>query len=442
MKRIGWGVAIVLGLLLVGNALMAWRVEGQIAAKKRAIRAAGDPASIAELRPAPIPVPDNAAARIAQVHGLLDAFAEDHHNFLSKTDLGKAFEAASERGESMTGEQAEAIRALLDKHAPLAAAIEQAAALDSWASQLDFTLGHTAFIEKMLEPVQKIRTAGRMIDWQMRLSVHDGKLDQAVAQGIVLLRLARLHEREPTLVNFLVTIAMRGVALRGLYGVLAAGPVSPEMHAALDEELARADGSQSFVAVLKSERALVIDAVETGMMPPVPQALGRTIGWVAKRHFLGSMDFMDQLIVESAKPWQEFRKSVKGGGPLQPFSKYGTIGELLAPAITATVQARERDLTQIRALRVFNSLRAYADENGREATGLSDLSIAAPTVTDPVNGAPLILKLTDAGWLVYGVGENRRDDGGKIESPMDDYGLGPRVVRAAAEDADSAEAGE
>ena len=89
----------------------------------------------------------------------------------------------------------------------------------------------------MLEKIQTFRSVGRLVDWQMRLSIHDKQYDQGVRQGINLLRLARLHESEPTLVGYLVTIAVRTVADRGLHDVLIAGPVSPELREELDAEL-------------------------------------------------------------------------------------------------------------------------------------------------------------------------------------------------------------
>ena len=110
------------------------------------------------------------------------------------------------------------------------------------------------------------------------------------------------------------------------------------------------------------------------------------------------------------------------------------LGTLLAPAVEASVEARDRDLTQVRALRVINALGAYADANEREASGLADLELPADVMTDPISGGSLVAKPTDAGWLVYGVGKNGVDDAGTLQDARD-VGFGPPGPRVEAEDA-------
>jgi hypothetical protein len=43
----------------------------------------------------------------------------------------------------------------------------------------------------------------------------------------------------------------------------------------------------------------------------------------------------------------------------------------------------------------------------------------AATPVDPHDGLPLRYKRLDRGYMVYSVGEDRRDDGGKLEPPRD-----------------------
>ena len=75
-------------------------------------------------------------------------------------------------------------------------------------------------------------------------------------------------------------------------------------------------------------------------------------------------------------------------------------------------------------LRAFNALQAYAENNGREASGLADLDLPPEATIDPFSGQPLIVKHTDKGWRIYSVGEDGVDDGGAFKDNKD-YGLGP-----------------
>ena len=74
-KRLAIGALAVVSLALIANGLMAWWVEHRLQTKIAAIRAAGDPASIADLAPEPIPADQNAAAIIERIAPRLDEFA-------------------------------------------------------------------------------------------------------------------------------------------------------------------------------------------------------------------------------------------------------------------------------------------------------------------------------------------------------------------------------
>ncbi|MBA3482205.1 MAG: hypothetical protein H0T51_10360, partial [Pirellulales bacterium] len=68
-----------------------------------AIRAAGDPATIADLTPKPISGDDNAAAHLLAAGPRLNDFAKDHGRFLT-SPAGVAFDAANDAGEPIAPE--------------------------------------------------------------------------------------------------------------------------------------------------------------------------------------------------------------------------------------------------------------------------------------------------------------------------------------------------
>jgi hypothetical protein len=80
----------------------------------------------------------------------------------------------------------------------------------------------------------------------------------------------------------------------------------------------------------------------------------------------------------------------------------------------------------IRCLRVLNALQRRVTAGSGTVPKLRDLSLPAKTTTDPFIGGPLHVKKTSRGWLIYSVGENMQDDGGKIADPQNgDVGIGP-----------------
>ena len=102
--RLGIGLAILVAVALIANGIMAWRTERQLQARFAAIRAAGDPASILELEPEPIPDEENAAVVLERLGPRLDAFSKDYARF-SDSAVGRAYDEHTDQGEAATAEQ-------------------------------------------------------------------------------------------------------------------------------------------------------------------------------------------------------------------------------------------------------------------------------------------------------------------------------------------------
>src|SRR4029079_974487 len=104
---------------------------------------------LADLTPQPIPYRENAGAILARIMPRLNEFGSEYGRFYD-SPLGKQYDDATDRGEPPTNEQIDAIRAILSTYADVERAIGESAACNKYASQLDFSLNHTAFIDQML----------------------------------------------------------------------------------------------------------------------------------------------------------------------------------------------------------------------------------------------------------------------------------------------------
>ena len=427
--RLAITAGTVLLLLLMAGGLVAWWVNHQWNVRIAAIRAAGDPASIADLAPEPIPDDQNAAAILQRIEPQLEAFSKEQWAFW-ESPLGEALDEAQERGETPSEDQLVAVRQILAKYPEIDAALAAAAACDEYASRLDFAHGTMGLIDDNMEPLIALRTAARFQAWRMLVLAADGEQDKAVQRGIDLLHIARLHDAEPTIVNYLVGIAVRGVAAEPLYNALAAGPVSPQLHAALDAELARHDDPQRLVHALTTERAFVISGIESGDQCEhcIDDLPGSTLlrSYFMKWQGLGIFDGFDHQIAQADVPWHERQQRTPGDGEQ---ANRGVLADLLLPTIQAAYDAQDRYLVMLRALRIDNALTAYREEHGHEAAGLDDLSLPKGATIDPFSGQPFILKHTDAGWIIYSVMENGVDDGGDFKDRKD-WGLAPPGYRA------------
>jgi hypothetical protein len=78
---------------------------------------------------------------------------------------------------------------------------------------------------------------------------------------LVIFRLAHHFDRNPTLVGYLVAIAVRGYAIASANEALQTGPVSKGVREALDTELVRQERMEGYTWALKSERAYVVESL-------------------------------------------------------------------------------------------------------------------------------------------------------------------------------------
>ena len=271
------------------------------------------------------------------------------------------------------------------------------------------------------------------------------KHDEAVRNCITLLKLCRLIENDPTLINFLGNAcACRGIAVARANEALQSGRVSDNVRRELEIELAKIDMRRAYLQALKSERAFSLDRFEEMYSQLWPSRA------FLNRETLGCLDVYDWIIARANAALSEsVSNSSTNISPTPPSS--GVLGQLLIPALQATETAANRVEAQIRVIRVINALGRRNDRENLEKAPLADLSdlgLPKSATTDPFSdsGKPLIVKKVDGGWLVYSVGENKVDDGGKLEEQSGtgkqfDIGLRP-VIRTKAVTSDQPAAAE
>jgi hypothetical protein len=424
-KRLANRLALLTSIAFALNGAVVASVEAQLESRLALMRAAGDPASIGDLAPAPIPDDQNAAAILERIGPRLDEFSNDHARFL-RTPIGQSYEQAQDRGEPVTPEHIFEIRLILLEYDDVEDALAQAAKCDKYASLLDYSLDYANFIDAAIGTQGNVRIAGRFLNWRTEVLVNDGFHDDAVENGIKTLRLARLYEHEPTIVPLLVGNAMRNLSVPYMYDTLSSGPVSSKLHAALDAELALIDTPQRLLHALKSERAVCADATDAYLpwYPLMPVACG----WLLDSEQWGLLDEIDAHLQMAEMPWHEVRSGFVPPDAPAPPSKRGKLADALLPGLQAVFHAHARTLAAMRSLRIYNALREFSGKHGREANGLQELGLPAAATIDPYSGGPLKLKHTDEGWVVYSVMENGVDDDGDFMGRKD-FGVAPRKLR-------------
>ena len=268
------------------------------------------------------------------------------------------------------------------------------------------------------------RSLARFVRWKMATLVAEGKSDEAIELGIEMLRLARLYDQEPLLINFLVSVAVRRTTFEGINDALRQKGVSEQVRIELDKELALQDSNNPILMAFRSERGFSIPYVQE-QAGHVPAFLSLPI--VMNSFFLKELDVENEMYNTAKLPLDQVlaRWELVGKDPKRPSHPERFGKSLIAPAYLAAFCSDVRRLVETRCLRVLNAFGEYRQRTGKEADSIEQLSLPKEAMIDPWSGKQLLLKQTDNDWVVYSVGQNGVDDGGDFKD-LKDEGLGPR----------------
>jgi hypothetical protein len=392
----------------------------QAASQRDTIVANGDPLYFTEFARDSIRDDENACHYVMLAKADLTALHRDYAAFNDFDPLCR-----------MTYNQVEEIVRIVNRYPRLYELLEQAAACPGFDSKTDVSLGLAAEFAH----IPYFRSAAEAIELKALALAYDGAGDQGLHQCELLLQLNAHLETEPFLVGYLQSIHNQSVVMRTANHILRMTQTSADARARLDRALSAIDNRQACIAALKAERALGVTTFEQfrhGRLDPEMLGASENLKviswtWLGKAYLnydeARYLELLDRHIQAAAADAatrhamvDPIRSEIKADGLRH------IVTALLVPVFDAVHVARDRAETYRRALRLLLVLH---DHNKLE---LDDLELEAVMMLDPTTDEPMVVRRTIAGWLIYGVGHNRRDDDGDIVStdrlPLD-IGLGP-----------------
>ena len=233
-----------------------------------------------------------------------------------------------------------------------------------------------------------------------------------------MLQLSRQCGRESSLSDYLVSVTIGGMALESAHETLQAGPVSDRIRAALDVELCSFDSMENCRRALKSERAFTLDSFRYELPHP----------WILSDIWqLSVLNSYEEFLDYSFQPFSDWvaKDDIQQS---KPRSSFNILAELITPSFRSALVFSYRFQAQVRALRIINALQRKNPVDGKKIPTMAELGLPDEVGIDPFNGKPMVIKKLPEGWLVYSVGENLKDDGGKFENMLD-VGFGPKTSK-------------
>jgi hypothetical protein len=319
----------------------------------------------------------------------------------------------------------------------------------------------------LLPVAQNSRQAARALVTRAMYRAGSGDFDAAVEDLMSCHRLARLTTQGFSLIESLVGLAIDGMALDAEAALVAEGSLTAGQRATLRKELQQLPPMRSMAHALgQGERLMYLDSVcwiarrgasamkrLTGMITETPPGMADLLANVAGDVLIDwnvplkvGNEWYDRYVKAAAitdakerlKALAEIEADVKAAAArsrdagsvlglffsprLSASQKMADVFiALLLPALNAALSAEHRNEAKLTLVKLGLALADYRDQHQRFPNSLDQLApqYVEKIPLDPMWGDPFIYKKTDHGYLLYGLGRNGQDDGGRTSDAND-----------------------
>jgi hypothetical protein len=406
-------LCLVLAIVFACDALASWRAGADLEARLQAIREAGDPLSLADLAREPLPPEQNAAALLRRADRDLDAIRRELASFADE-------KGGYLRDGELTDKGAELVEAALAAYPEVVPLLIQAAEAPDYDPQHDFSKAQSdECLNQLLPRLQANRSVARVLKYQANMLRRKGDYDGAMRATLAALRLGRQFAHEPLIVSYLVSLAVRGLAMDEAARILSTGEIATDLRKQLELELERQISMDAafYRDMLKAERAFGLAKFQE-----LAQDNGGTLSM--GRFQIDACNYLDLVASEmdiAGEPHYRIAEKLSERNSTPQAAE--SLTAAIAPMLQATRSARLRTEVMARCLRVLSALQTHPVPEGQQVPDSAALGLPADFAVDPSDGQPLRIRRLPSGWLIYGVGENQSDDGGSIKFPFRDVGV-------------------
>jgi len=420
-KWTGKALVILVILLAVAHGIATFITGRKLESDIRALKAKGELPSITELVGPKVPDAENASLVYAEAFKLLPSPGTDREDYEQLSDFADAEKRKADPG---SWDKACAAIGAYDRALELA---ERAASMERCRFPVKWEDGFAA----LFPHYRSLRGLARLANARGLIAARDGKMDEAARFMGLSLRIARSVEGEPTLISVLVRAAIINMTCRNLRDAAPYVSLTEDQTARLSESLAEADLRPHYRLAMQGERdagllafrELRDDPSAFGELTDVQIPLARLTVFAARpvlyadeRFYLG---LMGKIIADAEKPIRDSGlKDLEGLHLL-----YRPVTSMILPVVSGVKSRVYEALAETRVCRVGLELSAYERRHGTYPDSLAGLGVSDPEMLeDPLSGKALIYKRQGKGFVLYSVGKDMKDDGGK---PLSDGRSGP-----------------
>jgi hypothetical protein len=405
---IAGAVTVVTLACLAPELIARW----QLARERDAIRACGEPATLAELGPEMPPDEDNAAVLL---NAVVYAKSPEYELFLS--DGHETHRAGTEKGLALNGQAMKTVREALTR--------------PRCVYGIDYKKGMNTFGPRL--PL--VRAFARLFSTEAFLHGLDGKGAEAADSIRQIFLLARATDEEQIILAKLTALGITWIGMKALREVDDMGVLGDDERRLLVKLIASLDFETMATEAMISERARSGDACDA-MAGNVAGTGAARRGWISRwlstrnmrlspRERLTAMRLGTAMVEASRLPPWEARPVVEARyRELWALHTWLTsvagLDESWKLFYVSFMRAIARRDTAVIGL----SCELFRSARGRYPTALNELTpeFLKALPPDPFMGTPLTYTLREDGraFIVYSLGANLKDDGGVKKRPAKD----------------------
>ncbi len=373
------------------------------------------------------PDDENAALQLVKINGLLKKTPFDpgaKWNNAVKDPL-------SYRNARLKKEQADLLRTAFDKLDP-SVMVEARKLKDMPRGCFVMEAVDKPFFQLNLDYIQQTRGVMQLLQLDAALRAQENDCDGAIESGQGILNTAAALKDQPTLIALLVRCAGQSIAVAAIEHTLGQGTVSEANLQKLQKLLEREVADDGLHAAMRGERAGGHQMYEqlrsgrislSGLMggpgarPSSADRLLDTFPGLILSGYPDHLRTMTETVratklkdAERAEAMRKVEDAIK--------EKRTILTRMIMPATVKVSQATQRTQAGLRCAAVGTAAERYRLKHERWPNKLDDLvqaGLLKEVPKDPYDGQPLRMTRTPTGFIVYSVGMDLVDNGGKLD---------------------------
>ena len=280
--------------------------------------------------------------------------------------------------------------------------------------------------------LSEMRNAVRLLELEAVLHAEDGDGPAATHSAISGFGIARSLAREPLTISQLVRSGCQNVAISAVEQVVNRAELTDEQLLELIERVRESERVSDISLAFVGERSAGIDffrdpeavypGLVSGNIPVLIRpvlSLYKTVG-MAESDAVIYLDLMDGYMRSTKLPLHERQKAVDAViAKLQSTSRTHVLLHEFMPGLSRVTTIELRTIAHLRTADAALGVQRYRLASGKLPDKLAGLvpTYLQSVPKDPFDGNELRYKRLEPGFVVYSIGEDLSDDGGKEKPP-------------------------